>query len=230
MLEYWSAGVLKIRYSTSPLLRWRSSRCILRDLSLRRERRVTRRPYTSGASELNCRRFAVSRCPEYPFPWMFFLQCCRQPQLQHISLAETKLCRGFTSSSSPKTSGRNSTPLLFQTIRYGRRSITLRSCAWCTRLLNPSRDCFSRLLAMTPVKLGTASISSNSRMKMDRAISINVNARKRCTAEVTRSTQNHNRTGDKSRRQQSSAPWNDESPSRSHSQAAAKKMQPIDSS
>jgi hypothetical protein len=46
---------------------------------------------------------------------------------------------------------------------------------------------------MTPLKLGTASISSSISMKMDRAISINVNARKRCTAEVTRSTQNHNR-------------------------------------
>jgi hypothetical protein len=30
-------------------------------------------------------------------------------------------------------------------------------------------------------------------MKMDRAISIRVNPRKRCTAEVTRWTQNHNR-------------------------------------
>jgi hypothetical protein len=36
---------------------------------------------------------------------------------------------------------------------------------------------------------------------MDRAISINVNARKRCTAEVTRSTQNHNRGFDASARE-----------------------------
>src|SRR5438094_6673300 len=99
---------------------------------------------------------------------------------------------GFSSSHSAKTSGRNKTLFLPQTIRYARRSVTLRSCAWRTSWLKPSRDCFNRLLAITPLKLGTASRSSSSNIKILRAISINVNARKRCTAEVTRLTQNHN--------------------------------------
>ena len=46
---------------------------------------------------------------------------------------------------------------------------------------------------MTPLKLGTASTRIRSNMKILRAISISVNARNRCTAEVTRLTQNHNR-------------------------------------
>src|SRR5439155_357462 len=85
MLECWSAGALKIpllHFAIPSLLRCRSSRCILGDLGLRRERRVTCRPYTGGASELNSRRLAVSRWPEYPFPWMFFRQCRREPQHQ----------------------------------------------------------------------------------------------------------------------------------------------------
>jgi len=100
---------------------------------------------------------------------------------------------GFSSSPSAKTSGRNRALFLPQAIRYARRSVTLRSCAWRTNWLKLSRDCFNRLFAITPLKLGTASISSSSNMKILRAISISVNARKRCTAEVTRLTQNHNR-------------------------------------
>src|SRR5215467_1543169 len=48
---------------------------------------------------------------------------------------------------------------------------------------------------MTPLKLGTASKSNNSKIKILSAISISVNARNRCTGEVTRSTQNHNHSG-----------------------------------
>src|ERR1043165_4303362 len=47
---------------------------------------------------------------------------------------------------------------------------------------------------MTPLKLGTASKSNSSKIKILSAISISVNARNRCTGEVTRSTQNHNRS------------------------------------
>src|SRR6266446_863474 len=48
---------------------------------------------------------------------------------------------------------------------------------------------------MTPLKLGTASKSNSSKIKILSAISMSVNARNRCTGEVTRSTQNHNRSG-----------------------------------
>ena len=48
--------------------------------------------------------------------------------------------------------------------------------------LNSSSDCFSRLFAITPLKLGTANTSINNSMKMARAISINVKPRARCTA------------------------------------------------
>src|SRR5207248_1150401 len=102
---------------------------------------------------------------------------------------------GFASSSFAKISGRNRTVFLLQTSRKGRRSVTLRSCAWRTSWLKPSKDCFSRLFAMTPLKLGTASKSISNNIKILSAISISVNARNRCTGKVTRSTQNHNRSG-----------------------------------
>ena len=113
--------------------------------------------------------------------------------LIQLPLGRRNIAVAFSSSPSAKTSGRNSTLFLPQTIRYARRSVTLRSCAWRTSWLKPSRDCFNRLLAITPLKLGTASRRIRSNMKMLRAISISVNARNRCTAEVTRLTQNHNR-------------------------------------
>src|SRR5438477_9074927 len=66
--------------------------------------------------------------------------------------------------------------------------MTLRSCAWRTRLLNPSSDSFSRLLAITPVKLGTASMSNSISMKIERAISISVKPR---SEEHTSELQSH---------------------------------------
>src|SRR5437867_873516 len=68
--------------------------CILRNLRLRRQRRVVRRPQTSGAFELDNRRLAVPRWPEYPLCRMLFGQCCWQREAQQRSLAETKFrCR-----------------------------------------------------------------------------------------------------------------------------------------
>ena len=113
--------------------------------------------------------------------------------LIQFPLARRNTAVGFSSSPSAKVSGRKRTIFLPKTIRYARRSVTLRSCAWCTSWLKLSRDCFNLLFAMTPLKLGTASRRSNSNMKILSAISIRVNARKRCTGEVTRLTQNHNR-------------------------------------
>ena len=113
--------------------------------------------------------------------------------LTQLPLVTLMTAVGFSSSPSAKTSGRNRIVFLPRTIRYARRSFTVRSCAWRTSWLKLSRDCFSRRFAITPVKLGTASTRISSNMKILRAISISVNARIRCTAEVTRLTQNHNR-------------------------------------
>src|SRR6266550_3914347 len=98
ILESWSAGVLKIslpHFSITPSLHGQSSRRILRKFRLRCERRVIRRPRAGRTSELDRRRFAGSRRPEYPFSGRFAHQRKRQRDLNPASLAETKHCRGF---------------------------------------------------------------------------------------------------------------------------------------
>src|SRR4029077_5881576 len=91
-------GVLKIslpHFSIPPSLDWESPRRILRKFRLRCERRIIRRPRAGGTSELDGRRFAGSRWPEYPFSRSFAHQRSRQRDLNPASLAETKHCRGF---------------------------------------------------------------------------------------------------------------------------------------
>src|SRR5437762_12652701 len=98
VLECWSAGVLKIsspHFSIAPLFHWGSPCRILRKFRLRCERRVIRRPRAGRTSELDGRRFAGSRWPEYPFSGGFAHQRKRQRDLNPAALAETKHCRGF---------------------------------------------------------------------------------------------------------------------------------------
>ena len=98
VLECWSAGVLKIsltHFSITPSFRWGSPCRILREFRLRCERRVIRRPRTGGTSELDSRRFAGARWPEYPFSGRVPRQCCRQRDPKPASLGEAKRRRGF---------------------------------------------------------------------------------------------------------------------------------------
>src|SRR4029077_1356970 len=69
--------------------------CILRKFRLGCERRIIRRPRAGGTSELDGRRFAGSRWPEYPFRGRFSHQRCRQRDLNPASFAEAKHCGGF---------------------------------------------------------------------------------------------------------------------------------------
>src|ERR1700751_1648077 len=98
VLECSSPGVLKIslpHFSIPPSFHWGSPCRILRKFSLRCERRVICRPRTGGTSELDFRRFAGSRWPEYPFSGRFVRQCRRERDLHPASLGEAKHRRGF---------------------------------------------------------------------------------------------------------------------------------------
>src|SRR5215467_14910625 len=97
VLECLSNGVLKIslpHFSVPPSFHWGLPCRILRKFRLRCKRRVIRRPRAGGTSELDSRRFAGSRWPEYPFSGRFAHQRSRQRDLNPASLAETKHCRG----------------------------------------------------------------------------------------------------------------------------------------
>src|SRR5262245_16133418 len=98
VLECWSNGVLKIalpHYSIPPSLDCGSPCRILGKFRLRGERRVIRRPRAGGTSELDFRRFARPRWPEYPFSGGFVRQCRWKQDLNPASLREAKHRRGF---------------------------------------------------------------------------------------------------------------------------------------
>jgi hypothetical protein len=98
VLECWSPGVLKIslpHFSIAPSFHWGSPNRILRKFGLRCERRIIRRPRAGWTSELDSRRFAGARWPEYPFSGRVPSQCCRQRDPKPASLGKAKRRRGF---------------------------------------------------------------------------------------------------------------------------------------
>src|SRR6476661_4084715 len=98
VLECWSAGVLKIsshHFSIAPSFHWGSPCRILRKFRLGCERRIIRRPRAGGTSELDSRRFAGARWPEYPFSGRVPCQCCRQRDPNRASLGDATYRRGF---------------------------------------------------------------------------------------------------------------------------------------
>src|SRR4249919_1954096 len=98
VLECLGAGVLKIslpHFPITPSFHWGSPCRILRKFRLCCERRVIRRPRTGGTSELDSRRFAGARWPEYPFSRRVPCQCCWQQDLNPASLGEAQHRRGF---------------------------------------------------------------------------------------------------------------------------------------
>src|SRR6188474_2684927 len=98
VLECRSAGVLKIslpHFSIAPTFHGGSPCRILRKFRLRCERRVIRRPRPGGTFELDDRRFAGSRWPEYPFSGGFAQQRCRKRDSNPTSLGKGKHSRAF---------------------------------------------------------------------------------------------------------------------------------------